>query len=92
MSRVTEAMACGCPVVLNDIPVFREVAGDDAAFVSGQEAARWSELILSLLRERQTQPERWETRRVMGLARANQFSWNTATTRLIEIYKTLLTN
>jgi glycosyltransferase involved in cell wall biosynthesis len=89
---VTEAMACGCPVVLNDIPVFREVAGNDAAFVSGQEAARWSELILRLLRERQTQPERWETRRVMGLARANQFSWNTATTRLIEIYKTLLTN
>jgi glycosyltransferase involved in cell wall biosynthesis len=37
---VTEAMACGCPCVLQDLPVLREVASDAAVFCDFGDAAR----------------------------------------------------
>src|SRR5690606_13967390 len=72
---VVEAMACGTPVVCTDIPVLREVGGDAAEYCPLGERSAWAERIVSLLREREERPDRWDARRAAGLARAATFTW-----------------
>lgn len=66
-----EAMARGCPVIVSDLPVMREVAGDAAVYVDPADPAAIAGAISAVLgsaseRERMSQA---------GLARAAQFSW-----------------
>ncbi len=46
--NVLEAMACGCPCVLQEIPVLREVAGESALYVDFKDTGRASALLLSV--------------------------------------------
>ena len=39
---VIEAAACGCPLLLSDIPAFREVAGNFASFLPPQSLEHWA--------------------------------------------------
>lgn len=40
-----EAMACGTPMILSDIPVLREVAGEAALYVPPDDAAGWAQAV-----------------------------------------------
>lgn len=62
---VVEAMATGTPLILSDIPVFREVAGDAALYRQPNDAAGWREAILEVLRGGEAVRERIE----LGLSR-----------------------
>ena len=67
-----EAMACGTPVIVSDIPVFREVVGDAAVTVPPRDEAAVADVLLHAVadtRQRQTLAER-------GLARARDFNWH----------------
>ncbi|MBI2930939.1 MAG: glycosyltransferase family 4 protein [Planctomycetes bacterium] len=46
---ILEAMSCGTPVVCSDIPVFREVAGDDAVYVPPRDPEAIAEALAGLL-------------------------------------------
>jgi glycosyltransferase involved in cell wall biosynthesis len=46
---VMEAMACGLPVVLSDIPPHREIVGDDCVLVSPGDAAGFAKQIARIL-------------------------------------------
>ena len=46
--NVLEAMACGCPCVLQDLPVLREVAGECALYVDFADTSRASALLLAV--------------------------------------------
>jgi glycosyltransferase involved in cell wall biosynthesis len=66
-----EAMARGCPVIVSDLPVMREVAGDAARYVDPTDAASIARAIDAVcadanLRTRMS---------AAGLARAAAFSW-----------------
>lgn len=68
---VLEAMACGTPVIANDIPVMNEIAGDAAYLVKAGDARSMGGAILALLGQaplRETQISR-------GLGRVTNFSW-----------------
>jgi glycosyltransferase involved in cell wall biosynthesis len=80
---VIEAMACGCPVVASDIPVFEEVTGGAAVLV----AARQTERLAAALRMVVESPGRRGEMREAGLARAGQFSWDRCATETLAVYR-----
>jgi len=76
-----EALACGTPVIVSDIPVFREVAGDAAVTVAPRDEAAVADVLVhaaSDAGQRATLAER-------GLARARQFDWHTTARRTREV-------
>lgn len=67
-----EAMACGCPAVISDIPVFHEVAGEAAEYFD----PRAPESLAHKLSVVSENSERREHLHASGLARAKGFTWH----------------
>lgn len=80
-----ESMACGTPVIVSDIPVFREVVGDAGITVDPLD----SKSIADQLRRALASPQLREEMSVKGLARSKAFSWQRtaqATSELLSRY------
>jgi len=75
----TEAMACGCPVVVSDIPASHEIVGEAGIYVNPESVESIAEGVEQMLLER----ERFIP---LGLRRAKLFSWNEAARRVQEVY------
>lgn len=82
---LVEAMAAGCPVVATDIPVHREVAGDAALYFPEGDAQQLADLLAGLLADRFEAPERLSAMAQGGLARAEQFSWDTTAEKTLGV-------
>jgi glycosyltransferase involved in cell wall biosynthesis len=72
---VAEALGAGTPVVVPDLPVFREVAGDAGEFVAAADPGAWCGVILSLIAERDRDERCWRDRVERARDRGRQFSW-----------------
>lgn len=81
-----EAMACGTPVVVSDIPVFHEVLGDAALYANPFDPEEIAAAVESLLRDKGLAHEL----ELKGLERAKRYSWSHAAKRLTEVYYQLL--
>jgi glycosyltransferase involved in cell wall biosynthesis len=81
-----EALACGTPVVLSDISVFRELGGPAATFCPVGDVERWTESILSLLEERDKAPRVWRQRAEAGVKWASRFTWHEHADRAGHLY------
>lgn len=68
---ILEAMSCGCPVVLSDIPVFREVAGDAAQYFAVGAAEALADAVIHIL----TSVEVRSQFVLSGQERADSFTW-----------------
>ncbi|WP_224389815.1 glycosyltransferase family 1 protein [Pseudonocardia sp. ICBG1293] len=68
---VLEAMARGCPVVVSDIPAFREVAGDAGVFVAPGDDAGFAAAVAAL-------DTTWSARSDAVRARAARQTWDVA--------------
>ena len=64
------AMGVGTPVVVSDIPVFREVGGDAAVYVAPDDVAGFVRAVREL-----DEPGRWEKRSAAARERADLYSW-----------------
>jgi glycosyltransferase involved in cell wall biosynthesis len=82
---VLEAMSCGTPVVCSDIAVFREVAGEAAAYAPPTDQQAWA----GALREVLSSSERQGRLRDAGLARSRRFTWRAAADALTPIYRSI---
>lgn len=83
---VLEAMACGTPVVMSDIPVLRETAGDAALSAAPTDVNGLTEAVCALLDD----PARAKNYRERGLLRAASFNWNRTAEAYAEVYCSLL--
>lgn len=68
---VIEAMACGAPCLLNEIPVLREVAEDAAEYTPFDQVSETSQKLTELL----TKPSRLQELKEKGIVHAQIFSF-----------------
>ena len=68
---ITEAMACGTPIITSDVNGLREIAGDAALFVDPSEPATVSKALLRLT----GCPQLCTELSKLGLRRAKLFDW-----------------
>jgi glycosyltransferase involved in cell wall biosynthesis len=80
---VLEAMQCGTPCVVSDLPVLREVAGDAAVFVDPLSPAS----IAGGLRAVLDDPDRARALRALGSTNASRFSWRCAARETLAAYE-----
>ncbi len=83
---VLEAMACGTPVVANDIPVLAEVVGDGAFLTSKGDARKMAGAIIALLEQA---PLR-ETQITRGLSQATRYSWRKTARETLNVYQSVM--
>ena len=76
-----EAMACGTPVIVSDIPVFREVAGDAAVTVAPRDMAAVVDAMVHAVAD----PTQHRTLAERGLAQASKFDWRETARRTREV-------
>ena len=81
-----EAMACGCPVLVSDIPVLREVCGTAAQYFNPLDSNDILRTITQYLNDADVIKEKM---RQQGFANVARFSWQQSAKNLIEKLKEL---
>lgn len=77
---VIEAMASGTPVICSDIPIFHEIAGDAALFVSPDDAEGIAQAVRKLENTRE-----FERIQSLGKRQAARFNWRTSAQELFNV-------
>ncbi len=80
---VLEAMACGCPVVVSDIPALREMVGNSGVYINPNLIKKSAAAILDLINS----PSRRSHRALLGARRASAYSWDKAAEKTFAVYK-----
>jgi len=79
-----EAMACGTPLVVSDIPAFRDVAGQSqAVFAPPGDADAWGDAVSSLIED----TERRDVMKYEGRKVAERHAWPLVAQRVLEVYR-----
>lgn len=82
---LTEAMACGTPVITSDVNGLKEIAGDAALRVNAEKPGEIAEAICRVL----TDSQLWQTLAAKALARSQYFSWPKCAQQTLEIIESL---
>jgi glycosyltransferase involved in cell wall biosynthesis len=81
---LVEAMGVGTPVVVSDIPVFREVGGTAAAYVDADDVGGFVRAIRDL-----DAPGVWEERSAHAREQASRYSWDASARILLALLERL---
>jgi len=77
---LVEAMGLGIPVVVSDIPIFREIGGDAASYVAPRDPDAVAAAVLAL-----DLPGEWARRSGLSLLQAARFTWAGSAERLLRV-------
>ena len=83
---VVEAMACGTPVIVSDIPALREVGGAAAQYCAAGDVACWVEALADFRRGLSDADVR-ERRRAACVAAAAKFDWRSYAAQMAILYE-----
>ncbi|RFA21229.1 glycosyltransferase family 4 protein [Subtercola boreus] len=81
---LVESMGRSTPVVVSDIPVFREIGGDAALYFEAQSPAAFAGAVRKL-----EDPKEWFRRSLASKERAETFSWESSATALLALLEEL---
>lgn len=81
-----EAMACGVPVLLSEIPALRETAGSAAEYFDPGSEGDLAEKLQSLLENAERRQELAEK----GRKRASQFTWEACVRKTLDVYQRVI--
>ena len=81
-----EAMACGCPVVVSDIPPLQEVCGDAALYCDPHSPQAIAAKLMQLMDDESLRASLVQK----GLARAQQFTWDKCAEKTLEVMDRVL--
>jgi glycosyltransferase involved in cell wall biosynthesis len=79
---LVEAMSLGVPVVVSDIPIFREIGADAALYVDPRRPERLAETVRSL-----EAPGEWTRRSERSRAVAERFRWDRSAATLLGVLR-----
>ncbi|MHB1234430.1 MAG: glycosyltransferase family 4 protein [Microbacteriaceae bacterium] len=79
-----EAMSFGTPVVVSDIPIFREIGGEAASYFDADSPPALAAAVLGL-----EEPGEWAHRSALSLERAAEFDWDTSARRLLDLIESV---
>ena len=78
---LVEAMQQGTPVVVSDLEIFHEVAGDAGKYFKADDAVEFAKRIEEL-----EGPSAWENASADSLAQAKKFNWDTSADALLKLF------
>ena len=82
-TTLLEAMGSGAPMLLSDIPAYREVAGPNAAFAAPGDPGAWATAAIALLGD----AARRQAMSEAGRAAALEFAWPRVVDRILAVYE-----
>lgn len=83
---ITEAMACGTPIITSNLNGLKEIAGDAAIFVSPDDPDEIAHAIAQVLSD----PDLRRALSTEGLARAEEFSWERCARQTLNILENVV--
>jgi len=81
---LVEAMVLGTPIVVSDIPIFREIGGEAALFAGADDAAAFAAAVRQL-----DDPAEWRARSKAAVAQATHFDWDRSAAALLGMLESL---
>jgi glycosyltransferase involved in cell wall biosynthesis len=79
-----EGMVAGTPLVISDIPVFREVGGEAATYFDEESPQAFADAVLSI-----DNPTDWNRLTSLSREQAAQFNWEVGARKLLELVLSL---
>ncbi|MEY4293530.1 MAG: hypothetical protein RIR29_180 [Actinomycetota bacterium] len=81
---VIEAMGRGCPAIISDIEIFREIGSDAAIYFDQESPQSFADAVRSI-----EKPSSWKAKSIASLAQAKKFNWQASADELIAAIETL---
>ncbi|WP_433267157.1 glycosyltransferase family 4 protein [Actinosynnema sp. CS-041913] len=85
---VVEAMVRGCPVIGSDLPVLREVGGDDMVYIDPYDTRSIADAVRRVVSDQALR----ESLSAAGLKRASLFTWQRTADAHAEVYRAMARN